>query len=327
MFLDFYRLREKPFHTTPDPRFLYLTLAHAEALAQLEYGVRERRGFIVLTGEVGSGKTSLLRAFLQRLGDSAEVAYVVNSMMPFDGILEYVLDDFGIATAGQSRAQRLLALKKFLLQRHAERLDTLIVIDEAQNLDGGTLEQIRQLSNFETTTQKLLQIILVGQPELKEKLSRPELRQLRQRIGILGSIRSLTPKEAKEYILYRIRVARGLNGSAEPPKPEEMIFTDGAMEKIAKYAQGNPRMINTVCDHCLLVGYADQKRIIEPATVREVIGYLEERDGPVERVLRMPRVPFGVFATVLIAVIFVLSAFAVFGDPFAQPRGWAGLTN
>ena len=189
MYLTFYGLNEKPFNTTPDPKFLYLTPGHREALAQLVYSVRENRGFLVLTGEVGTGKTTLLQAFLRRLDGKAAVAYVFNSMLPFEGLLEYVLEELKVPEPGSSPAQRLLALRRFMLDRRRAGQSTVLVLDEAQNLDVPTLERIRMLSNFETPTEKLLQILLVGQPELRAKLQRPELRGTGRQNQILCAAR------------------------------------------------------------------------------------------------------------------------------------------
>ncbi len=276
MYTSYYGLREWPFHTTPDPRFLYLTGAHGEALAQLEFGVKQRRGFLVLTGEVGTGKTTLLRALLERFDKDTEVAYVFNSLLPFDEILEYVLEDFGITATGPSRAQRLFALNRFLIERHRRRLNTVLIIDEAQHLDAAALEQVRLLSNFETATAKLVQILLVGQPELKATLALPELRQLRQRISLRCTIRPLTLAETENYIRHRLQIASG--GQVEE------IFTKDAVARIAEYSAGHPRTINVVCDHCLVCGYADQKKKIDRETVDEAIDYLEEREPSSSRV-------------------------------------------
>src|SRR4030095_15005644 len=170
MYLTFYGLSEKPFNATPDPKFLYMSPGHREALAQLLYGTLERKGFIVLTGKVGTGKTTLLHALRQRLSGQSAIAFVVNSTLSFDGLLEYILEDLGAAKAGESRAQRLMALNTYLIENERAGQNTTLIIDEAQNLDAATLEQIRLLSNFETPTTKLLQILLVGQPELKARL-------------------------------------------------------------------------------------------------------------------------------------------------------------
>jgi general secretion pathway protein A len=267
MYLDFYGLKEKPFNATPDPKFLYMTPGHREALAQLLYGVQEQRGFLVLTGEVGTGKTTLLQALRQRLNGQTAVSFVFNSTLPFDGILEYMLEDFGIAKGEGSRAQRLITLNTFLIERRRLGQNTVLMLDEAQNLDSATLEQIRLLSNFETPTDKLLQILLVGQPELKAKLQLPELRQLKQRIGLRCRIPPLTPEEIREYIRKRLRVAGARDLG---------VFTDRAVERITDYSGGIPRLINIVCDHCLLFGYADQARRIDRHTVDQAIDYLEE---------------------------------------------------
>jgi len=273
MYLNFYGLREKPFNPTPDPRFLYLTAGHREALAQLVYGVQEHKGFLVLTGEVGTGKTTLLRALLTRLDSNTSVAFVFNSTLPFDELVEYILHDFGIAKTGESRVERLVALNNFLIERRRAGQNTVVIFDEAQNLQPATLEQIRLLSNFETPTDKLVQILLVGQPELKNRLNLPELRQLKQRIGLRCSIPPLRPAETHDYIRRRLRIAgaQDLN-----------LFSERAVRAIAEYAAGIPRVINVVCDHCLLIGYADQTRRIEPDIVQRAIRYLEEGELTVE---------------------------------------------
>src|SRR5215831_20163525 len=176
MYLTFYGFTEKPFNATPDPKFLYMSPGHREALAQLLYGTQERKGFIVLTGKVGTGKTTLLHTLCQRLNGQSAIAFVVNSTLQFDELLEYILEDLGVKEKGQSRAQRLIALNNFLIERERTGQNTVLIVDEAQNLEASTLEQIRLLSNFETPTSKLLQILLVGQPELKARLNLPELR-------------------------------------------------------------------------------------------------------------------------------------------------------
>jgi general secretion pathway protein A len=268
MYLLFYELKEKPFNTTPDPKFLYLTPGHREALAQLVYGIQESRGFIVLTGGVGTGKTTLLHALIQRCDGEAEIALIPFSMLSFDEILTYMLNTLGVAETTASRTQRLQTLNSLLIDRHRAGQKTVLIIDEAQNLDPGTLEQIRLLSNFETPTAKLLQILLVGQPELKAKLDLPELSQLKQRIALRCSIPSLTLAESRDYIRHRLSIAGA---------KDVHLFTDDAERALAKYTGGIPRLLNIVCDHCLLFGYADQKRRIDRATVDQAITYLEEQ--------------------------------------------------
>jgi general secretion pathway protein A len=267
MYLTFYGLNEKPFNTTPDPKFLFLTPGHREALAQLVYGVKEQKGFMALTGEVGTGKTTLIRALLRRLDGNTAVAFIANAALPFDGILEYMLEDLGIAKGEESATQRLLRLNRFLIERQRAGQDALLVLDEAQDLDTRTLENVRLLSNFETSSQKLLQILLVGQPELATKLRLPGLHQLRQRIGLRCTIPRLTPTETRHYVRTRLRIA-GARDLA--------IFGDGALSRIAEYAEGIPRVVNIVCDHCLVIGYADQKRKIDRGVVNQAIKYLEE---------------------------------------------------
>ena len=271
MYLTFYGLTEKPFNTTPDPRFLYMSPAHREALAQLLYGTQERKGFIVLTGQVGTGKTTLLHALRQRLNGQTAISFVFNSTLPFDGILEYVLEDLGIAKGLESPAQRLIALNNFLIERERTGQNTVLILDEAQNLDPATLEQIRLLSNFETPTNKLLQILLVGQPELKAKLQLPELHQLKQRVGLRCQISPLTREEAREYIRTRLRIAGAQDLG---------VFTGPAVDRIKEYSDGIPRLINIICDHCLLLGYADQERRIDRHTVNQAIEYLKEGTRP-----------------------------------------------
>ena len=317
MYLSFYGLREAPFAPTPDPKFLFQSARHREALAQLIYGVRERKGFIVLTGEIGTGKTTLLRTMLERMNADTPVAYVHNSALNIEGLLEYVLQDWGLKSTASSHAQRLFELNEFLIDQHRKGGTPVLVIDEAQNLSVETLEAVRMLSNFETTNQKLMQILLVGQPELRAKLDLPELRQLKQRIGLRCHIAPLSAEESRLYIRHRLRIA----GAADAG-----IFTDGAIQKIADYSGGTPRVINIVCDHCLLSGFADSKKRIDAGTVKEAIEYLHEGErSEWKRRRRITLVPgrSAVWAArsgvaVLVIVLIALLAFA------ANSLGWIG---
>ena len=267
IYLSFYGLEREPFGVTPDPDFLFMTPGHREALAQLLYAIHERKGFILLTAEVGMGKTTLLQSLRNELDTTTALAYVSNSMLPFQGILEYMLEEFEIEKpADSSHAQRLVALQNFLLDRHRAGQNTVLILDEAQNLYPQTLEQIRLLSNFETTKEKILQIVLVGQPELQARLEMPELRQLKQRIGMLCSIPPMTRMATRNYVRTRLRMAGARDAG---------LFTDEALSRIASYAGGVPRIVNTVCDHCLLIGYADQTRRIDPAVVEQAVSYLQ----------------------------------------------------
>jgi general secretion pathway protein A len=317
MYLKFYGLREAPFAPTPDPKFLFQSARHREALAQLIYGVRERKGFIVLTGEIGTGKTTLLRTLLERLDSRMHIAYVHNSALEIEGLLEYILADWGVKSLAQSHAQRLVELNEFLIGQHRQNLSPVLVIDEAQNLSVPTLEAVRLLSNFETTDAKLMQILLVGQPELRDKLNVPELRQLKQRIGLRCHIAPLSPEETRLYIRHRLRVA----GTADAG-----IFTDRAIQKIAEYSQGTPRVINIVCDHCLLTGYADSKKRIDGDIVAEAIEYLEDgerREWKRSRAIRLVPSRAAVWAarTGVAALVVLVALMLIFA---ANALGWLG---
>src|SRR5882724_3498755 len=280
MYLTFYGLKEKPFNATPDPRFLYLTPGHREALAQLVYSVRENRGFLVLTGEVGTGKTTLLQALRQRLDGKAAVAYVFNSTLSFDELLDDILEELGVPTPASSPAQRLLALRRFMLDRRRAGQNTVLILDDAQNLDAATLERIRMLSNLETPTEKLLQILLVGQPELQAKLNRPELRQLQQRIELRCSLSPLSHEQVRDYIQTRLRVA----GARDLE-----LFSDRAQTRIAAYSRGIPRRVNILCDHCLVIGYAEQRRRIEADIVDQAIASIAGPRRSARRPTSIPR--------------------------------------
>jgi general secretion pathway protein A len=317
MYLRFYGLREAPFNPTPDPKFLYQSVRHREALAQLLYGVLERKGFTVLTGEVGTGKTTLLRTLLARLDRDVPVAYVHNTALGIEGLVEYMLEDWGVQSTATTHARRLGDLSRFLIEQHRLGQSPVLIIDEAQNLSIPTLEAVRLLSNFETDSEKLLQILLVGQPELRRKLNTPELRQLKQRIGLRSHIGPLEPEEVRAYIHHRLRIAGAPDGS---------IFTDAAIQRITAYSEGIPRVVNIVCDHCLLSGYADQKRRIDPTAATEAIEYLE--DGQAQQWARPRRMGFwsrrGAWAArggvvALVALLGLLLAVA------GNVTGWFGL--
>ena len=299
MYLEFYGLAEKPFATTPDPRFLFLTQQHRDALARLSYGVQEKKGFVVLTGEVGTGKTTLVRTLLTQLDPSIAVAFIFNSTLPFEGLLEHVLEDFGISEPGATMAQRLLALNHFLAERSRRGCQTLLVVDEAQHLSIDNLEQLRLLSNFETANDKLVQILLVGQPELEAKLELPAMRQLAQRIELRIDISPLSAFEMSDYIRARLRTAGAR---------DDNIFTGNAPALIASATNGIPRLINILCDHCLLIGYADQKRRIGGDVVREALESLHIRRDRQTTVRRGSRSPSPFRRRVAVAVAAALLA-------------------
>src|SRR5262245_37692411 len=247
--LAFFGLAREPFGSAPDPSFLYLSPTHDEALAQLVYGVTERKAFVLLAGEIGTGKTTLLRALMQRVGEHTAMAFVTHSALSFEGIVECIMNGFGIAKPGQSLAQQLLALQAFLADGARAGQNAVIILDEAQNLSPEALEQVRLLSNLETASEKLLQIVLAGQPELANTLALPSLRQFDQRIALRCTVSPLNPVETRDYIHARLRMAGA---------PTANTFTDEAIERIARFTRGVPRLINNVCDHCLVIGYANQ---------------------------------------------------------------------
>lgn len=272
----FYGFREPPFNLTPDPKFLFMTPNQREALAYLTYGVQERKGFLVLTGEVGVGKTLIIRTLLNQFGDSVETAIVMNAMLTFKQLLGMALIDFGLPLPGQGKVEMLLAFQQFLLRLRDQNRNAVLVIDEAQNLSPTSLEEFRLLSNLETSTQKLIQIVLVGQPELKELLNTHRLRQLRQRIPGIWDLKALEPKGVGEYIDHRIRVASGERNGG--------VFDESAVEEVVKYSAGIPRVINVICDRALLIGYVYDRKKIGADIVAIAIDEIERgfRTGPVE---------------------------------------------
>ncbi|HXW08858.1 MAG TPA: XrtA/PEP-CTERM system-associated ATPase [Vicinamibacterales bacterium] len=266
MYERFYNLRERPFALTPDPEYLYLSRVHREALDSLRYGLETRAGFIVVTGEIGAGKTTLLQTLLRRLDDRTVVARLVNTTLEPRELLEAVAIDFGLDTAGKSKPSLLRDLGVFLVQQRAQERRPLLVVDEAQNLSPAGLEEIRLLSNFETEKSKLLQIFLVGQPNLRQTIASPELEQFRQRVAVSYHLTPLDSSDAAAYINYRLKHA----ALGEP-----MRFPADAAELIYRRSGGVPRIINVICDATLVFGYAEERRHIDLALVREVLAELE----------------------------------------------------
>ncbi len=259
MYTGFYGLREKPFSLAPDPRYLFLSASHREALAHLLYGIEEGEGFIEVIGQVGTGKTTLCRTLLDRIGSDAEIAYIFNPSPSEVELLAAINREFGLPTAVRTRTDLLDSLNQFLVEKNASGRRVLLVIDEAQNLDPAVLEQVRLLSNLETDRAKLLQIVLIGQPELEENLSRSDLRQLRQRITVRWSLRPLSRPEVKEYVEHRLRVA----GLADP-----QLFKSGALRALTRASRGIPRLINALADRALLAGYTEGRREIDARLIR-----------------------------------------------------------
>jgi len=262
MYKSFYNLKENPFNVNPDPRFLYLTKQIEEALTGLMYGIQTRKGFITLTGEVGTGKTTLVNRLLDWLHHrNARTAFLFNSRMNSSQLFDFILAEFEIQCDSKSKSQQLMKLNSWLLDRYRDGETVVLIIDEAQNLTYPVLEEIRLLTNLETSTEKLLQIVLSGQPELEEKLKLPQLRQLRQRIMLRCRTTPFLQEQTQEYILERLRIA----GASGAP-----IFSPKAIEAVHMYSMGIPRVINLLCEHSLVNGFAEQIRPIHPKIVEEV---------------------------------------------------------
>jgi general secretion pathway protein A len=262
MYKRYFGLQANPFNPNPDPRFLFLTGATREALAGLAYGIRNRKGFLLLTGEVGTGKTTLLNRLLEWLAEERiATAFVFNSRLNENEFFDFVLNDFGISCPSSDKSQRLLKMNEWLLDRYRERRTAVLIVDESQNLSSDVLEEIRLLTNMETTREKLLQIVLSGQPELEEKLRDPALRQLRQRITIRCNTCPLSREEMQAYINERIRIAGG-NGTP--------IFSLEAVDAIHRHSRGIPRIANLLCEHSLIGAFVDQIRPVPGRIVEEV---------------------------------------------------------
>ena len=259
MYTAFYGLREKPFALSPDPRFLYLAGPHREALAHLLYGIEQGEGFISVTGEVGTGKTTLCRTLFERLDGDTELAFLFNPSRTALELLQSICSEFDLPAEGLTRRSLMTQLNSFLLEQKAAGRRVLLIIDEAQNLSENTLEQVRLLSNLETSRDKLIQILLLGQPELDRKLDSQGLRQLRQRISVRWKLEPLRPQETRAYVRHRLSVAAG--------EPKE-LFSEAALREIHRRTGGVPRLVNQLCDRALLGGYAARAAQIRPAQVR-----------------------------------------------------------
>lgn len=261
MYEAFYRLREKPFHVTADPAFLYFSRHHQEAMEHLLYGIEQRLGFLLITGEVGTGKTILVKALVDRVGHPVKTALLLQSTLSSQQMLKSILQDFGCTAIGSSRGKLMLNLEQFLLRLAAAGECAVLIIDEAQVLSRHALEQIRLLSNIETPKAKLLQIVLVGQPELVERLNDHRLRALRQRIAVSYEIQPLEEQEVAAYIHHRLRIA----GAGATPS-----FTTEALQLIAKLSEGIPRRINLLCDRALLAGFVRESQVIDAALLEQI---------------------------------------------------------
>jgi len=262
MYKRFFGLRENPFNVNPDPHYLFLTQRTQEAMAGLTYGIQNRKGIILLTGEVGTGKTTLLNKLLDWLRqERAATAFIFNTQLNVSELFDCLMADFGIPCESRAKSNVLMRLNRWLLERYRAGELAVLVVDEAQNLSPELLEEIRLLTNMETSTEKLLQIVLSGQPELEEKLKHPQLRQLRQRITVRCKTGPLSLAETHRYIAERLHMA-GANG--------QPIFSPGAIESVYTYARGIPRVVNVLCEHTLINAYVDQQRPVTASLVDEV---------------------------------------------------------
>jgi len=297
MYEAWYGLAEKPFNLTPDPKFLYLSQRHTEAFAHLEFGRRERGGFILITGEVGTGKTTLARYFLSRLPEDTSTAVVLYPALTAIELLRSILDDLHVPPPGQSLKDLVDALHRFLLASRREGRDVVLLIDEAQDLAPDVLEQIRLLSNLETDTDKLIQIVLMGQSELRDLLARRELRQLAQRVTARYHLDPLSPLEAAEYVRHRLAVAGGAG---------KVMFTEGALRTVYQLSSGIPRLVNLICDRSLLAGYVRGTRVVSSAMVRQAGAEVSE---PVRGRLSPRRL--ALLASSLVVAVAIVGALAL----------------
>ncbi len=265
MYTDFFGLSAKPFELLPNPKFLYLSKGHRKALSYLQYGVQEHAGFTLLTGEVGSGKTTLVRDIINRVSADTTLAMVFNTRVNGHQLISMINEDFGLDAVGKDKVQLLRELNDFLLDQCTAGHQPIIIIDEAQNLSADSLEEIRMLSNLEADSFKLVQIILVGQPELKQIIAQPSLRQLRQRISISCHLNPLNREETEEYILHRL----GTVGNRDC-----VTFKEGAFDMIYRFSGGIPRLINLICDFLLLSAFVEETKEIDVELVKDAVNEL-----------------------------------------------------
>lgn len=266
MYESYFKLTKKPFDLLPNPEFMYLSRSHKRALTYLNYGIKERSGFILLTGDVGSGKTTIIRDLIKKNHERVLLGKIFNTRVNSEQLISMINDDFGLPVHGKDKIELLRDLNGFLIEQYAKGNQPTLVIDEAQNLTASLLEEVRLLSNLETDNAKLMQIILVGQPELRKTLGRSELLQLRQRISINCHLQPLTRQEVEEYIHHRLDVAGDRAA---------VVFDGDALDTIFKYSRGIPRLINIICDFLMLSACAEGIKQLDGATVSEIIGDLD----------------------------------------------------
>jgi general secretion pathway protein A len=317
MYQEFYGLKEKPFSLTPDPQFLYLGEGHRTAIESILYGIERKEGFMVVTGDIGTGKTTLCRTLLERLDKDIKTAVIFNSFLTEGELLKSILQEFGSSFKGRSKNERIDALNKLLIDFLSQGRNSVLIIDEAQNLSIPVLEQVRMLSNLETEKEKLLQIILFGQLELEQKLRSKDLRQLNQRITIRHHLRPLTRAEMEAYIYQRLLVA-GAQGS--------ITFSKSALNEIYRLSNGTPRVINLLCDRALLGGFVEQEHQIDKKIIQKAReSLLGEEEGTPSRYefLFRPLSSLGIFLSLML--LFALVAAIVLSQSdssFLTPRSF-----
>ena len=292
MYLSFYGLKKQPFHVTPDPEFLYLSPSHKEALAAIIYGIEERKGFVTITGAVGVGKTTILRSYLEAAETKRlKIIYIFNAKLTFEGLLKTIYQELNLPLEGNDVVEMVNRLYEVLIKEYKQDNTVVLVVDEAQNMPVDTLESLRMISNLETSRDKLIQIVLVGQPEFEEELNLDRLRQLKQRLAIRSTILPLTKEESLEYIKFRLQKA----GS-----PSSSVFTTPALKKIIKKAHGIPRVLNVLCDNALITGFGYQKKPVTKTIVKEIIGDFEGKGRSHFARRQLPRVAaLALFLTLL----------------------------
>mgnify|MGYP000850630102 CR=1 FL=1 len=267
MYEKFYNFTEKPFNTTPDSKFFFPSPKHSEALNSLIYAINERKGFVVITGEIGAGKTTVCRTLLNKLNVNTRIATIINTHLTPKDLIAAILDEFDVEYTSGNKQKLLKALNQYLIRQLAADMNVVLIIDEAQNLTPTALEEVRMLSNLETEKEKLIQIILLGQPQLRAKLDNPKLEQFRQRIAVYYHLNALNREETQNYILHRLSLVSA-NGNGN-------VFTPEAIDMVYEHSRGIPRLINLACDSALLSGYVEESPVISSKIMQEVI---RERD-------------------------------------------------
>lgn len=305
MYTQFFGLKEKPFEITPDPRFLYMSEQHREAYAHLTYALNESKGFTVITGEVGTGKTTLIQMLLARLDGHTRTAHLFNPRLSTRDFIRYICHDLGLKTDDlTTKGELLTLLHNFLLECYARNERVLLIIDEAQTLSPKLLEEVRLLTNLETPKSKLLQVMLMGQPELDRILADQRFRQLKQRISVRYHLKPLSRSETREYIEKRLKVAGAR---------DTRLFDDAAVREVHRHSRGIPRLINVLCDNALVTGYVEEKRVIDKRVVRDVA---RDMEGPVPAAKPAWSYVFVsvVFVLVLVGILFFWAREVHLGD-------------